>query len=137
MSILYVVVTIGAGRDHDEEINTYKFKKQYINIGNTTGNDIVIEHGLLSRHQCRISVEGARIFVSDLRTLNPTLVNNHRISTPTPLRPYDAVSFFGGDEVMLRAYLDESHLELPPAPHEVTALQMCAALTKLPLLLLL
>jgi hypothetical protein len=119
MGILHVVVK---GKGH------YQFQKRTIVIGRAIGNDIVIDESwvMLSRHQCRISVEGARVFVSDLKTSQVTMINGKILSVPTPLRPFDVLSFHTarGHSIHILAYLDEAASEPSPSEEELHAVHI-------------
>lgn len=69
-------------------------------LGRSSQNDLVFHDEMLSRHHCRIYFEGDIPVVSDLATVNGTLVNGAPISEDTRLSPGDTIAI-GGTTLLL------------------------------------
>jgi len=78
--------------------NELSFDKDEVSVGRVRGNDIVLPKGNVSKHHCRLLVNGDEILVEDLRSTNGTYVNGRKIAEPTTLAPSDKV--FVGDFII-------------------------------------
>ena len=107
MSTLKLVVEAGpdAGRQFD-------IKPDGASIGRSTQNDIAIADAQLSRHHCKVYFLGGELWVSDLATLNGTLVNGAPIKEDAKLAPGDCITI--GDTTL--RLTDASASAPPPAP---------------------
>ncbi len=82
-------------------------------IGRAQDTQIRLIDDGVSRHHCRIQLEGDRLWVSDLESRNGTFINGQRIDTRTSLRDGDKIQV-GRTTVLRFAYhdkLDESFHE--------------------------
>lgn len=80
----------------------FQIKKDRIWIGRDTGGDIVFEStaAMVSRRHAEISRQSADYILTDNNSFNGTLVNEQRISTPTPLYHGDIIQFGLGGPVL-------------------------------------
>lgn len=84
-------------------------KKTY-HIGRATGNDIVLDNSWVSRQHAMLQIEeNGTVNAIDMGSANGTLVNGHRIYTPTPLRSGDLVEI-GGKSTM--CFLQDYQVDL-------------------------
>lgn len=60
-------------------------------IGRQPGLELTLDSGAISRRHARLTWEGGRVFVEDLKSSNGTFVNEIRITARTPLRPGDTL----------------------------------------------
>lgn len=77
----------------------YKITKETVSLGRDPNGDIVFEAAavLVSRKHAEIRRENDNFIIHDNGSFNGTLVNDQRISTPTPLYHNDEIQFgFGG-----------------------------------------
>lgn len=81
--------------DSPQSLSPYLVTKNEIWLGRDPGGDIVFEASkvMVSRQHARINHEGGKFIINDNNSFNGTLVNEQRISTPTPL--------YHGDEIRL------------------------------------
>ena len=69
-------------------------------LGRSSQNDLVFHDQMLSRHHCRIYFDGGVPVVSDLATVNGTIVNGTPIAADTRLAPGDTIAI-GGTTLLL------------------------------------
>ena len=69
-------------------------------LGRSSQNDLVFHDQMLSRHHCRIYFDGDVPVVSDLATVNGTIVNGTTIAADTRLSPGDTIAI-GGTTLLL------------------------------------
>jgi phosphoserine phosphatase RsbU/P len=62
-------------------------------VGRTRESDITIVDAAISRRHAEVSVDGDRVILKDLGSLNGTLVNGAPLSGETTLRPGDQIRF--------------------------------------------
>jgi ABC-type multidrug transport system ATPase subunit len=81
--------------DSGNSIQPYRILKDKIWLGRDTNGDIVFESSkiMVSRQHAEIRKESVNYVLHDNKSFNGTLVNEQRISTPTPL--------YHGDEIRL------------------------------------
>lgn len=91
----------------------FDVKSEGTSIGRSSKNNLPIPDGQLSRHHCRIYFLGDEPWISDLATLNGTLVNDKTISEAVKLNVGDTVSI--GDTIF--RFLDETDVISPDANH--------------------
>src|SRR5579863_4120906 len=60
-------------------IKEFPILSSEVTIGREPNNDIVIDHPAVSRHHCRIILQGDTYFTEDLNSTNGTLVNGKKI----------------------------------------------------------
>ncbi|MCO6510157.1 MAG: FHA domain-containing protein [Aridibacter famidurans] len=84
-------------------------------LGRDPGCDVLIEASavMVSRRHASIGPAGGGFLITDNKSFNGTLVNGHRISTPTPLADGDKIQLGHGGPV-LRFSSDEA--SVPAAP---------------------
>jgi ABC-type multidrug transport system ATPase subunit/pSer/pThr/pTyr-binding forkhead associated (FHA) protein len=72
--------------------------KPILTIGRDPGNDITLDasSAVVSRRHAEIRIQGGQFFVHDLGSFNGTLVNEQRITAPTPLYDGDRVQLGRG-----------------------------------------
>jgi len=80
--------------------STYAVKPEGISIGRASQNDIHIPDEELSRHHCKLYFLGEDLWVSDLATLNGTLVNGQPAEEPVKLAHGDRLHI-GDSELLL------------------------------------
>jgi predicted component of type VI protein secretion system len=87
-------------------------------IGRTLENDIVLNHGSVSRQHAKVARDGDRYLISDLDSANGVLVNGVRLTAAVELRPRDFVTL---GRVCLRfiAVGEPPVAEAPPASRPV------------------
>lgn len=107
MSTLKLVVEAGpdAGRQFD-------IKPDGASIGRSNQNDIAIADAQLSRHHCKVYFLGDALWVSDLATLNGTLVNGTPIKEDAKLAPGDTIAI--GDTTLRLADANAPAAATPP-----------------------
>ncbi|MBF6591954.1 MAG: FHA domain-containing protein, partial [Ktedonobacterales bacterium] len=76
----------------------YRLHQDMTSLGRTTGNDVLIPDGTVSRHHARLTFQAAAWVIEDLDSSNGTWVNGARIQRPTELEHGDEVRL--GDEVL-------------------------------------
>lgn len=76
-----------------------------LTVGRGSGNALVLEDGMLSRHHARCFLRGEAAFVEDLGSRHGTFVNGRRVQVPEPLREGDRL-LLGRTEIRI----------LPPDP---------------------
>jgi pilus assembly protein CpaF len=74
------------------------FDKEEVTVGRVRGNDIVLPKGNVSKHHCRLIVQGDQVLVEDLHSTNGTYVNGRKIIEPVALATADKV--FVGDFII-------------------------------------
>lgn len=90
-------------------------KKTY-RIGRAMGNDIVLDSSLVSRQHAMLQIEeNGTVNVMDMGSSNGTLVNGHRIFTPTPLRSGDLLQI---SDTFTLTFLQNYHVEIPTSADE-------------------
>jgi phage tail-like protein len=79
----------GPDLDQDEVSLT----REGLNIGRTTGNDLVLSHKKISRRHARILWQGQQFWVEDLESSNGTYIEDKRLNPhqPVPLAPGDVI----------------------------------------------
>ena len=82
-----------------------------ITIGRAVENDIVITSKRVSREHARVSRQGQRVLLEDLRSTNGTYLNDERVLVPIDLRDGDRVSI--GDVVLVYHDPESTFLETP------------------------
>lgn len=82
--------------------NTYDVKPEGVSIGRAAKNDIPIPDEELSRHHCKLYFLGDELWVSDLATLNGTIVNSQPAEEPVKLTHGDRLTI-GQSELLLLA----------------------------------
>jgi len=99
--------------------NELSFDKDEVTVGRVRGNDIVLPKGNVSKHHCRLVIQGAEVVIEDLHSTNGTYVNGRKIAEPTPISTTDKV--FVGDFIirlnLLSATMETmrpGHLAGPP-----------------------
>lgn len=99
--------------------NELSFDKEEVTVGRVRGNDIVLPKGNVSKHHCRLIIQGEQVLIEDLRSTNGTYVNGRKIAEPTPVSTTDKI--FVGDFIirlnLLSATMESmrpSHLAGPP-----------------------
>lgn len=99
--------------------NELSFDKDEVTVGRVRGNDIVLPKGNVSKHHCRLIIQGDQVLIEDLHSTNGTYVNGRKISETTPVSTTDKV--FVGDFIirlnLLSATMETlrpSHLAGPP-----------------------
>lgn len=97
-----------------------------VSIGRSTDNDVVLNNERVSRHHARLDYREESVIITDLGSLNGTLVNRQMIepNVPHPLKPGDAVSI-GRFTLTLSMIPLSGHIDkiLVETPHE-TELQV-------------
>lgn len=78
--------------------NELSFDKGEVTIGRVRGNDIILPKGNVSKHHCRLLIQGNEVLVEDLHSTNGTYVNGRKIAEPTPITTTDKV--FVGDFIL-------------------------------------
>ena len=82
-------------------------------VGRSSISDLVLADPFLSRRHTLFFVEGAALFVEDLRSSNGTLLNGRRVAGPTEVRPGDVVTLSGSSiEIRCDATADLSLADL-------------------------
>ncbi|MGI5868040.1 MAG: FHA domain-containing protein [Kiritimatiellia bacterium] len=71
---------------------TFEIKRVGASIGRSNKNDIVIADAQLSRHHCKVFFLGDDLWISDLATLNGTLINGVAIQEDAKLTPGDRIA---------------------------------------------
>lgn len=61
--------------------------KTSIYIGRDPGNDVILNHPMVSRRHARIDYQNGRYYISDLGSSNGTFINGSRINRATQLEP--------------------------------------------------
>jgi len=84
MSRITIVQGPGAGRTIDQSDNG-------VVIGRQPGLEVTLDSGAISRRHARLTWEGDRVFVEDLKSSNGTFINEVRITGRTPLGPGDTL----------------------------------------------
>lgn len=99
--------------------NELTFDKDEVTVGRVRGNDIVLPKGNVSKHHCRLIIQGDQVVVEDLHSTNGTYVNGRRIAEPTAVSTTDKI--FVGDFIirlnLLSATMETmrpGHLAGPP-----------------------
>jgi len=88
--------------------------KKTFRIGRTNTNDIVLDNSWVSRQHAMLQIEeNGTVNAIDMGSANGTLVNGHRIYTPTPLRSGDLIQI-GGKSTL--TFLQNYHVEAPTNP---------------------
>ena len=82
-----------------------------ITIGRAVENDIVITSKRVSREHARVSRDGLRVMLEDLRSTNGTFLNDERILTPIELRDGDRISI--GDVILIFHDPDATFCDTP------------------------
>jgi pSer/pThr/pTyr-binding forkhead associated (FHA) protein len=72
-----------------------------LTIGRSSGNDLVLVDGLVSRHHAQIRQEGGTTALHDLDSKNGTFVNGQRVRGSIPLQPGDVIRV-GQTELVFR-----------------------------------
>jgi adenylate cyclase len=72
-----------------------------LRVGRDAANQVVLVDGLVSRFHAVFNGSISGIILSDLSSLNGTVVNGRRITTPVALKPHDVVSI-GTTEIVIR-----------------------------------
>src|SRR5512141_1675009 len=78
--------------------NELSFDKDEVTVGRVRGNDIVLPKGNVSKHHCRLVIQGDEVVLEDLRSTNGTYVNGRKIAEPTPVSTTDKI--FVGDFII-------------------------------------
>ena len=60
-------------------------------IGRQPGLEVTLDSGAISRRHARLTWEGERVYVEDLKSSNGTFINENRITARTLLRPGDTL----------------------------------------------
>jgi hypothetical protein len=79
----------------DGNIEEYPVVKTTTSIGRAPGNDVVLPTSAVSRYHAHLKVEGKRVILVDLGTVNGTFVNNELMP------PNSELQLVGGEEILL------------------------------------
>ena len=79
----------------DGAVEEHSVVKVTTSIGRAPGNDIVLPTSAVSRYHAHIKVEGKRVILADLGTVNGTFVNNELMP------PNSELQLVGGEEILL------------------------------------
>ncbi|MBN1105019.1 MAG: PAS domain S-box protein [Deltaproteobacteria bacterium] len=71
------------------EGRSFEIEKDSLSIGRTADNDVQIQHPSVSRHHARITRQGDRFFIEDLKSQNGTKVNGLLVTPGEPLEIRD------------------------------------------------
>ncbi len=93
-------------REKGAPLRSISIDKREVGIGRLPDNDVVLLKGRVSKNHARIVLVGDLITITDLNSLNGTLVNGEKISDATVIQPTDTIRI--GD-------FDLSLAEPPPA----------------------
>ena len=77
----------------------FALRKQLLTIGREIDNDLIINDVEISRHHARLTWQGDKWVIEDLRSGNGTFVNGRRISGPTVVGPGSQIGL--GSNVVL------------------------------------
>lgn len=104
--------------------NELSFDKEEVTVGRVRGNDIVLPKGNVSKHHCRLMIQGEQVLIEDLRSTNGTYVNGRKIAEPTPVSTTDKI--FVGDFIirlnLLSATMETMRPSHPAGPPEAGSL---------------
>jgi len=102
-----------------EELSKHILTQFPVSIGRATDNDVVLSDQMVSRHHARLDQMEGILYITDLDSLNGTLVNNERIepNVPHPLDDGDIICI-GSFTLTLRLtfaeiYMDKVLVETP------------------------
>lgn len=85
--------------------------KKTFRLGRASGNDIVLDNTWVSRQHAMLQIEeNGTVNAMDMGSANGTLINGHRIYTPTPLRSGDLLQI-GGKSTL--TFLQNYRIEQP------------------------
>lgn len=70
---------------------SYPITKPLLSLGRDAGNDLVIDHIVVSRRHARLEQQGQGYWISDLGSTNGTWVNGRKITQPQALQPNDII----------------------------------------------
>lgn len=122
--------TAVSSAEREERIHKQYFELKLgdtLRIGRSRGNDLVIFNEKVSRFHAVLSVAEDGVVVSDLSSLNGTLVNGRRISSPVALYPGDVLRI-GGARIRVEIKGGkESHSEVSTPMMESSVLSTQAA----------
>ena len=92
----------------------YELSKDVINIGRSTGSDIIINDAEISRNHARLTLQGGEYMIEDLESTNGTFINGQRLIGPHLLRAGESIAL--GEKVTLEAQsvFDEDATIVPP-----------------------
>ena len=62
-----------------------------LSLGRTADNDVVLPSSTVSRHHARLYIEGLTTYIADEGSANGVLVDEHRITGPTPVTESSAI----------------------------------------------
>jgi pilus assembly protein CpaF len=93
--------------------NELSFDKEEVTVGRVRGNDIVLPKGNVSKHHCRLIIQGEQVLIEDLRSTNGTYVNGRKISEPVPVSTTDKI--FVGDFIIRLNLLSATMESMRPA----------------------
>lgn len=96
-------------------IKEYLITGSEFRIGREPDNDIVIDHPAVSRHHCRILLQGDTFFVEDLNSTNGTLVNGKKI-IKAGIHNQDIVAIAKHTLVLVDDRPAAAPVPAPPAP---------------------
>ena len=78
-------------REKGAPLRSISIDKREVAIGRLPDNDVVLLKGRVSKNHARIVLVGDLITLTDLKSLNGTLVNGKRISDATVIQPTDTI----------------------------------------------
>lgn len=90
--------TSAAGQRHEVPVDAAEFV-----IGRAGDCDLQIQHPLVSRHHCVLTIEEDGVFVRDLQSSNGTGVNNQPLVGPRRIRDGDTL-WVAATPVVVRVY---------------------------------
>lgn len=77
------------------EVIQHTLKLSKTTVGRASHHDLCLNVESLSSTHCEFIVQGQRVFLSDLQSLNGTFINGQRVMTPTPLHEGDTIHIGG------------------------------------------
>jgi uncharacterized protein (TIGR02996 family) len=95
-------IVVVRGRDNAEQRLT--FDKVEVSIGRSTGNDLVLPEGSISKRHARVVWKDDRYILVDLKSTNGTFVNGRKITAPIVIAAGDVIAI--GDFVLSIADYD-------------------------------
>ncbi len=78
-------------KNADGSLREFDVPETGLSIGRSDQNDLVLPDGLLSRRHCKLYFSDGALFVSDLATVNGTIVNGRTISDDVKLSAGDVL----------------------------------------------
>lgn len=94
-----------AQADNEPGSRSFAVPQKSLSIGRDPGNDVVLNHPMVSRFHARIEHQKGAYFISDLGSSNGTFINGSRINRNYPLEKGDLISVGG-----YSYYFDGFHL---------------------------